>query len=95
MLSFDEIEEGHNCTHKDEEWPVTYLYTFFHVIFSLSIMYSDMLLTRWTSSTTDGEKLIGVGWYTVWVRICTEWITAALYIWSLVAPLLFPDREFF
>lgn len=95
LLSFDEIEEGHKNTQKDEERPVTYSYSFFHVIFALATMYSAMLLTGWTSSTTDGEKLIGVGWYTVWVRICTEWITAALYIWSLVAPLLFPDREFF
>jgi len=95
LLSFDEIEEGHKNTQKDEERPVTYSYSFFHVIFALASMYSAMLLTGWTSSTTDGEKLIGVGWHTVWVRICTEWITAALYIWSLVAPLLFPDREFF
>jgi len=95
LLSFDEIEEGHKNTQKDEERPVTYSYSFFHVIFALASMYSAMLLTGWTSSTTDSEKLIGVGWYTVWVRICTEWITAALYIWSLVAPLLFPDREFF
>nr|ABR17762.1 unknown [Picea sitchensis]ABR17907.1 unknown [Picea sitchensis] len=95
LLSFDEIEEGHKNTQKDEERPVTYSYSFFHVIFALASMYSAMLLTGWTSSTADGEKLIGVGWHTVWVRICTEWITAALYIWSLVAPLLFPDREFF
>jgi hypothetical protein len=24
----------------------------------------------------------------------TQWATAGLFIWSLVAPLLFPDREF-
>jgi hypothetical protein len=24
----------------------------------------------------------------------TGWATAGLYIWSLVAPILFPDREF-
>ena len=95
MLSFDEIEEGHNNTQKDEDWPITYWCTFFHVIFSLTNMYSAMPLTGETSSTTDGENLIGVGWYNVWVRICTEWITVTLYVLSLVSPLLFPDREFF
>eukprot|EP00494_Astrolonche_serrata_P021748 UN21997 len=53
-----------------------------------------MLLTGWTSATSDRSELMDVGWTTVWVRICTEWSTAALYIWTLVAPLLFPDRDF-
>uniref|UniRef100_A0A0E0DEE0 Uncharacterized protein n=1 Tax=Oryza meridionalis TaxID=40149 RepID=A0A0E0DEE0_9ORYZ len=55
---------------------------------------SAMLLTGWTSAASDSSELMDVGWTTVWVRICTEWATAALYIWTLVAPLLFPDRDF-
>ncbi|GLJ46590.1 hypothetical protein SUGI_0981790 [Cryptomeria japonica] len=94
LLSLDEIEEGQKDKKKDEVKLVTYSYTFFHIIFALASMYSAMLLTGWTSSTKDGEKLIDVGWSSVWVRIGTEWITAALYIWSLIAPIVFPDREF-
>ncbi|KAE8677679.1 DUF21 domain-containing protein [Hibiscus syriacus] len=44
---------------------------------------------------TESPDLIDVGWTLVWVRICTEWVTAGLYIWTLVAPLILPDREFF
>eukprot|EP01018_Ginkgo_biloba_P025609 Gb_06575 [translate_table: standard] len=95
LLSSNEIEEGNKGETKDEPRPVTYSYTFFHLIFALASMYSAMLLTGWTSSTKDSEKLIDVGWPSVWVRICTEWITAGLYVWTLVAPLLLPDREFF
>eukprot|EP01018_Ginkgo_biloba_P008387 Gb_25807 [translate_table: standard] len=34
---------------------------------------------NWLSSTKNNEKLIDVGWPSVWVRICTEWITADFY----------------
>ncbi|EFJ19682.1 hypothetical protein SELMODRAFT_110336 [Selaginella moellendorffii] len=57
------------------------------------LMYSAMLLTGWGNSA-EGKDTIDVGWPSVWVRICTQWLTAILYVWSLVAPLLFPDRDF-
>ncbi|KAG5249818.1 hypothetical protein OIU77_026600 [Salix suchowensis] len=74
--------------------PVTYSYSFFHIIFSLASMYSAMLLTGWSTSVGESGKLVDVGWPSVWVRILTGWATAGLYTWSLVAPILFPDREF-
>ncbi|KAG6781558.1 hypothetical protein POTOM_014469 [Populus tomentosa] len=74
--------------------PVTYSYSFFHIIFSLASMYSAMLLTGWSTSIGESGKLVDVGWPSVWVRILTGWATAGLYTWSLVAPILFPEREF-
>ncbi|KAJ3686902.1 hypothetical protein LUZ61_016066 [Rhynchospora tenuis] len=88
-----DTESGKSSKDADPK-PVSYSYTFFHLIFALASMYSAMLLTGWTSSTSGSSELIDVGWTTVWVRICTEWATAGLYIWTLVAPLIFPDREF-
>ncbi|XP_043711314.1 serine incorporator 3-like isoform X2 [Telopea speciosissima] len=79
---------------ENEAKPVTYSYAFFHIIFSLASMYSAMLLTGWSTSVGESGKLVDVGWPSVWVRIVTGWATAVLYIWSLVAPLLFPEREF-
>ncbi|CBI25248.3 hypothetical protein AAG906_019501 [Vitis piasezkii] len=79
---------------KHEAKPVTYSYTFFHIIFSLASMYSAMLLTGWSTSVGESGRLVDVGWPSVWVRIVTGWATAALYIWSLAAPILFPEREF-
>ncbi|KAE7999771.1 hypothetical protein FH972_004171 [Carpinus fangiana] len=84
----DEKEE------KDKAKPVTYSYSFFHIIFSLASMYSAMLLTGWSTSVGESGKLVDVGWPSVWVRIVTGWATAALYLWSLVAPIMFPEREF-
>ncbi|XP_010255869.1 PREDICTED: probable serine incorporator [Nelumbo nucifera] len=97
LLESDELEAGKEKKEKKETeaQPVSYNYTFFHLIFALASMYSAMLLTGWTSSTSGSSDLIDVGWTSVWVRICTEWVTAALYVWTLVASLIFPDREFF
>ncbi|TYH27024.1 hypothetical protein ES288_A02G036500v1 [Gossypium darwinii] len=92
LLEGDDVEEGKETKEKEAR-PVSYSYSFFHLIFALASMYSAMLLSGWTSSS-DSSDLVDVGWTSVWVRICTEWVTAALYIWTLVAPLIIPDREF-
>ncbi|XVF64977.1 hypothetical protein PTKIN_Ptkin09bG0209900 [Pterospermum kingtungense] len=92
LLEGEDVEEGKEKKEKEAR-PVSYSYSFFHLIFALASMYSAMLLSGWTSST-DSSDLIDVGWTSVWVRICTEWVTAALYVWTLVAPLILPDREF-
>ncbi|XP_061347883.1 uncharacterized protein LOC133293347 isoform X1 [Gastrolobium bilobum] len=91
----EKLEEGKTKEKEKEKeaGPVSYSYSFFHLIFALATMYSAMLLSGWTSSS-ESSDLIDVGWVSVWVRIGTEWVTAGLYIWTLVAPLLFPDREF-
>lgn len=30
----------------------------------------------------------------VWVKISSSWLGLALYLWTLVAPLVLPDRDF-
>ncbi|KAG5227785.1 hypothetical protein OIU76_017323 [Salix suchowensis] len=92
LLPLDNKSSEHE--EKDKAKPVTYSYSFFHIIFSLASMYSAMLLTGWSTSVGESGKLVDVGWPSVWVRILTGWATAGLYIWSLAAPILFPDREF-
>ncbi|KAL4358747.1 hypothetical protein AHAS_Ahas08G0008300 [Arachis hypogaea] len=90
LLPLDGKEEVENEKAK----PVTYSYAFFHLIFSLASMYSAMLLTGWSTSVGETRKLVDVGWPSVWVRIVTCWATALLYLWSLMAPIMFPEREF-
>ncbi|PRQ50324.1 putative serine incorporator/TMS membrane protein [Rosa chinensis] len=91
LLPLDKPEE-HEENEKSKS--VSYSYAFFHIIFSLASMYSAMLLTGWSTSVGESGKLIDVGWPSVWVRVMTSWATAGLYIWSLLAPILFPEREF-
>lgn len=72
---------------------MTYNYSFFHLIFALACMYIGMLLTGWGTGAEE-KDLMDVGWASVWVKVCAQWLTGALYIWTLTAPLLFPDRSF-
>ena len=30
----------------------------------------------------------------VWIKITSSWMGLLLYIWTLIAPVLFPDRDF-
>lgn len=94
LLEGKDVEEGKVKKQETEARPVSYSYSFFHIIFALASMYSAMLLSGWTNSS-ESSDLIDVGWTSVWVRICIEWVTAGLYVWTLVAPLLVPDRQFF
>ncbi|XP_009354238.2 probable serine incorporator [Pyrus x bretschneideri] len=91
LLPLDKVDEHEE---KEKSKPVSYSYSFFHIIFSLASMYSAMLLTGWSTSVGESGKLVDVGWPSVWVRMVTGWATAGLYIWSLLAPILFPEREF-
>ena len=42
----------------------------------------------------EEKDLIDVGWFSVWVKFVTQWVTVAMYCWMLIAPMLYPDREF-
>ncbi len=41
----------------------------------------------------DKDRL-DVGWASVWVKTGALWLTGALYAWTLLAPAMFPDRDF-
>ncbi|CAL9219142.1 unnamed protein product [Arabidopsis halleri] len=90
----EDPEDGKKKSGEAEARPVSYSYSFFHIIFALASMYAAMLLSGWTDSS-ESATLIDVGWTSVWVKICTGWVTAVLYIWTLIAPLILPDREFY
>ena len=68
----------------------------FQACMILSAMYMAMLCTNWgdvtlfENTTSFFEHSNG----TYWLKITAEWITLALYIFSLVAPLLCPNRSF-
>jgi hypothetical protein len=84
--------------------PTTYSYSFFHAVFALASAYLGMLLTGWGSSgfgTGDPGggprdiRNVDSGWASVWVKILSAWVTAALYAWTVVAPVVVEDRDFF
>eukprot|EP01113_Clastostelium_recurvatum_P036971 TRINITY_DN535_c0_g1_i1.p1 TRINITY_DN535_c0_g1~~TRINITY_DN535_c0_g1_i1.p1 ORF type:complete len:453 (-),score=117.12 TRINITY_DN535_c0_g1_i1:115-1473(-) len=93
----DDKEEGGRKRDEPEEIvPVKYNYSFFHLTFALGAMYICMLLTNWmTISHDDADHSVNVdtGMVSVWVKMVSGWLTIGLYIWTLVAPILLPNRE--
>ncbi|KAI3638899.1 hypothetical protein MIR68_003397 [Amoeboaphelidium protococcarum] len=81
----------------DESDGCTYNYSFFHIIFAIGSMYVAMLLTNWdivkTADSADEAIQLGRSWQATWVKVVTSWLAYLMYIWTLVAPLVLPDRE--
>jgi hypothetical protein len=59
----------------------------------LASIYIAMLITNWTSANiTTGE--LNSNDFGFWVRLILSWVTFLLYVWTLIAPRVFPDRDF-
>jgi len=59
-------------------------------------VYYCMLLTNWNIVSADASNpiILTQSWVSFWVKIIALLATVLLYIWMMVAPKLFPDREF-
>jgi len=94
----DEDEDAVGENRDDERSGTRYNYSWFHVIFVLGAMYVAMLLTDWNIvKKTPGEAdeqdvYIGRSEVAMWMRVVSGWICMLLYMWSLLAPALMPDR---
>eukprot|EP00249_Psilotum_nudum_P007957 c20942_g1_i4 orf=486-1598(+) len=76
----------------DEDVP--YGYGFFHFVFAMGSMYFAMLFVGWNLHQTMHKWSIDVGWASVWVKVASEWISAGVYIWTMIAPFIFKNRDF-
>lgn len=77
----------------DEREGVAYSYSFFHVLFCLASLYTMMTLTNWYRPE-EGEHLsvkLVCGWGAVWIRLSAAIFSVFIYIWTLIAPVLFPE----
>lgn len=67
----------------------------FHLIMMWGSIYLSMLVTNWNAdSSIVGKNAMHAtsrGLTAMWVKIVSQWITFALYIWTVFAPLLFPN----
>ena len=91
----DESENGANHAHDDERHATQYNYAVFHIIFFLATAWVATLLTLdpGESSTKDGDfAAVGRTYAASWVKIVSAWFCHGLYIWTLVAPIVLPDR---
>uniref|UniRef100_H3C7L7 Serine incorporator 1 n=1 Tax=Tetraodon nigroviridis TaxID=99883 RepID=H3C7L7_TETNG len=88
-------EDGARRAVDNEEDGVTYSYSFFHFCLFLASLYIMMTLTNWYNPQPDSEyQAMQSSMPAVWVKISSSWIGLGLYAWTLVAPLVLPNRDF-
>ncbi|NXM94043.1 SERC2 protein, partial [Sylvia borin] len=86
-------EGGVRRAYDNEQDGVSYSYTFFHLCLLLAALYIMMTLTNWYRPD-ESLQVLSSPWTAVWVKICSSWAGLLLYLWTLVAPLVLPDRDF-
>ncbi|KAL8589173.1 hypothetical protein ACOMHN_052511 [Nucella lapillus] len=77
----------------NEDDTVAYSYSFFHFMLCLASLYVMMTLTNWFSPSSDFRTL-NANLASVWVKVSSAWLCAALYVWTLLAPLVLSSRDF-
>ena len=66
-----------------------------NIILILLSCWFAMELTSWGSVKAEGSIANPeVGNVSMWMIMAWQWLGLILYLWTLVAPRLFPDRDF-
>ncbi|KAH8597244.1 membrane protein-like protein TMS1 [Bisporella sp. PMI_857] len=94
----DDSDSGNNAKD-DERTSTQYNYALFHLIFFLATAWVATLLTQDFEADSTGEKYqdfapVGRTYWASWVKIVCSWLCYVIYTWTLVAPIVLPDREF-
>ncbi len=65
------------------------------IVFILTSSYFAMVLTNWaTLQSSFAISNPRTGTTSMWLQASAQWIALLMYAWALVAPKLFPDRDF-
>lgn len=84
---------GSGSGRDDERGQTKYNYVLFHLIFLLATQWTATLLTMNVEKEVDSDFApVGRTYFSAWVKIVSGWICHFLYGWTLLAPVLFPDR---
>ncbi|KAK5855465.1 hypothetical protein PBY51_005566 [Eleginops maclovinus] len=95
-LTSDSYETGEDGVHRavdNEEDGVTYSYSFFHFSLCLASLYIMMTLTNWFIPDATYETMKST-MPSVWVKISSSWFGLAIFLWTLIAPVILSDRDF-
>lgn len=66
-----------------------------NAVLALVCCWYAMTLTSWGAIAKRGDAANpSVGHVSMWMLIASQWIAMVLYIWTLLAPEIFPDRDF-
>ncbi|KAF7923087.1 uncharacterized protein EAE98_007792 [Botrytis deweyae] len=95
LLDDDDESDSGNTAKDDERTSTQYSYALFHVIFFLATTWVATLLTMNMDEYTDGNTSfapVGRTYWASWVKIISSWVCYGIYTWTLIAPVVLPDR---
>lgn len=81
--------------YDDESDDFKYNYSLFHVLMMVASMYIQLFLTGWNLPSAAIGESTAYSMASAWVKLSSSWICILLYIWTLIAPIIFKDRDFF
>lgn len=89
----DDSDDDEHRAKDDERGSTQYNYSLFHVIFLLATAWVATLLTmNLPSEQVEDFAPVGRTYWASWVKIVSAWVCYAIYTWSLLAPVILPDR---
>lgn len=63
----------------------------------LAAIYYSMLLTNWGTPALFSDNsftFFQKSAYSFWIQLVAQWVSVIVYLFSMTAPLCFPDRQF-
>ncbi|MCJ1229502.1 hypothetical protein MMC12_006169 [Toensbergia leucococca] len=88
----DDSDDGRD-SKDDERSGTQYNYSLFHIIFLLATTWVATLLTQNIDVETAGDFApVGRTYWASWVKIVSAWLCYVIYSWSLIAPVVMPER---
>lgn len=91
----DDCDDSDDYLLSEERDYTKYSYVVFHIIFFLATQYIAALLTVSVGvSDVENGTFVPVGrtYFNTWLKVVSSWFCYALYGWTLLAPVVFPDR---
>lgn len=76
-----------------ETTPVPYSYPKFHIAFCFASCFVAMQLSSWLEYERQ-KTAMDTTTPQAWVKIVSAWVCGLLYIWTILAPVLLPNRDF-
>lgn len=91
----DDLESAgpQRATYDNEDDGVAYSWSFFHMMFAFASLYVMMTLTSWNKPNAPVNETLDNA-SAMWVKMISSWLCSGIYVWTLVAPLMLPDRDF-
>ena len=66
-----------------------------NLVLGIVSCWFSMAITAWGSIESGGDAANPqVGNVSMWMIVASQWLAMTLYLWTLVAPRMFPDRDF-